>query len=153
MRPARTAILWMAAVLCLASSLFSAPLPPVGQADTQGVIESAQWVPQKRQKAIRGMSGSAGLDRTFPAHFVVVLKNWSGPTTRQAAMMNSFVGTAAAGGKSGARQERLTVWINTPDSSLLKSGMTIRVPGYTVSGDEGGTWAHHEPVQVLKAAP
>lgn len=131
----------------------SAPLPPTGKADIEGTIEKAVWEPAKRVKGVRGMSGSAGRDRIFPAHFVVTLTNYTGPTTKQAAMMNSFVGSAPSGENAGQRANKLVVWINSPDSKLLKPGMTIRIKGYSVSGDEGGTWTHHESIEILKAPP
>lgn len=97
------------------------------------------------------MSGSAGRDRTFPAHFVIVLKSFSGPTEKQAAMMNSFVGATKSGDTAGAMPSRLTVWINSNDPSSLKAGMRIRLSGYTVTGDEGGTWSHQEGVKILSS--
>ena len=131
------------------SAVRSAPLPPVGKADIDGVIETARWEPAKKLKAIRGMSGSAGRDRTLPAHLVVVLKNFSGPTARQAAMMNSFVGASQADANRTAMPSRLTVWINGDEPGQLRAGMRIHIGSYTVSGDEGGTWAHHDAVQIL----
>jgi hypothetical protein len=143
-----SALFWVS----LLPSLRSAPLPPVGKADIDGTIEKATWEPEKKLKAIKGMSGSAGRDRTMPAHFVVVLKGFSGPTEKQAAMMNSFVGVAKSGNTEDARAARLTVWINSNNRSYLKPGMRIRISGYTVTGDEGGTWAHHDLVEIRPAA-
>jgi hypothetical protein len=64
--------------MSLLAPLQSAPLPPIGKADIDGTIEKATWEPARKLKAIKGMSGSAGRDRTFPAHFVIVLKSFSG---------------------------------------------------------------------------
>lgn len=142
------ALIWVG----LLSPLRSAPLPPVGKTDIDGTIEKATWEPGKKLKAIKGMSGSAGRDRTLPAHFVVTLKGFSGPTVKQAAMMNSFVGATNSGETGDNRPSRLTVWINSNDPSYLKPGMRIRVSGYTVTGDEGGTWSHHDRVEIRPAA-
>lgn len=141
-------LLWVSLLL----PLRGAPLPPAGIADIEGTIEKATWKPGKKLKAIKGMSGSAGRDRTLPAHFVIVLNNFSGPTDKQAAMMNSFVGAAKSGEAKGAGPSRLTVWINSSDPSFLKPGMRIRISRYTVTGDEGGTWAHHDGVQIRSTA-
>lgn len=138
-------------LLCLTimvSTLWGAPLPPLGKVDITGTIVNVTRVPERRDKAIRGMSGSAGRDRTFPAHFVVTLKDYAGPTARQAAMMNSFVGASAPSGPDTRMPGTLTVWINSEEPGLLKAGMKIAVNAYSVSGDEGGTWTHHDPVQI-----
>ena len=140
-------LLWVS----LPSPLQSAPLPPVGKTDIDGTIEKATWEPGKKLKAIKGMSGSAGRDRTLPAHFVIVLKSFSGPNVKQAAMMNSFVGAVKSGDTAGTMPARLIVWINSNDPPYLKPGMRIRISGYTVTGDEGGTWSHHDGVQIRSA--
>ncbi|HQW29237.1 MAG TPA: hypothetical protein PK529_08635 [Verrucomicrobiales bacterium] len=139
-----------AALLCagLLPSLRGAPLPPVGKVAIDGTIERATWEPAQKLNAVKGMSGSAGRDRTLPAHFVVVLKEFSGPSLNQARMMNSVVGAAKSGETNGTMPSRLTIWVNSNDPTYLKPGMRIRISGYTVSGDEGGTWAHHNRVQI-----
>jgi hypothetical protein len=149
MRRRVSATAWVA-LFCvsLICPLRGAPLPPMGKVDIDGTIEKATWEPEKKLKSNKGMSGSAGRDRTLPAHFVVTLKGFSGPTVKQAAMMNSFVGAARSGDPDHAMPSRLTVWINSNDASTLKPGMRIRIPGYTVTGDEGGTWSHHGQVQI-----
>lgn len=149
LHPAAWGLLLCAALLL---PLRAAPLPAVGKVDIEGMIEKATWKPEKKLKAVKGMSGSAGRNRTLPAHFVVVLKDFSGPTAKQAGMLNSFVGGAGSGGTVGGMPSKLTVWINSGDPADLKPGMRVRLSGYTVTGDEGGTWAHHEGVRILPEA-
>jgi len=42
--------------------------------------------------------------------------------------------------------------INYPDKNYLQTGMTIEISGYTVGGDEGGTWTSYERVDRVSSA-
>ena len=119
----------------------------MGKVQVQGTVTQVKWVPKVKHKAVPGMSGSAGRDRVMPAHLVVTLKDYSGPTAAQARVMNNFVG-------ADSKQPTLTIWITNADRESLKPGMEIRVKGYTVTGDEGGTWTSHQSLEILsRAAP
>ena len=50
------------------------PAAPVGPWTIAGQIESIAWVPEHQEPAALGMSGMLGGDRTFPAHYQVLLR-------------------------------------------------------------------------------
>ncbi|MEL6400721.1 MAG: hypothetical protein AAFR26_16875 [Cyanobacteria bacterium J06626_4] len=50
------------------------PIPPVGPWTMAGQIASITWVPEHQEPAVPGMSGMLGCDRTFPAHYRVLLR-------------------------------------------------------------------------------
>ncbi|MEM1292614.1 MAG: hypothetical protein AAGH67_14185 [Cyanobacteria bacterium P01_H01_bin.162] len=50
------------------------PIPPVGPWTMVGQIASITWVPEHQEPAVPGMSGMLGCDRTFPAHYRVLLR-------------------------------------------------------------------------------
>lgn len=128
----------------------AAPLPPLGKIDVTGTIAEARWVPEATLRGRKGFSGSLGRDRVTPAHFVVTLRDYAGPTVKQAWMMNGFMGAVAGETEDrGKLPPTLVVWVNSGDRELLKVGMRIRLVDYTVSGDEGGTWTSCERVKIL----
>lgn len=127
-----------------------APLPPRGAVDITGVIESVEWVPETTEQAKPGFSGSLGRKRTFPSHLAVTLKDYKGPAAVDARQLNFLVGARQLNSSNtAAAPTRLMVWINTGDRDLLRTGMRIRLRAYTVTGDEGGTWAHHGEPEIL----
>lgn len=84
------------------------------------------------------MSGSAGIDRTIPARYVVTLVDVS------------VEGKGA--GKPWMLQEggRAEIIVNHDrDDGFLRKGMRIAVIGYLERGDEGGTWTSFEKIQIL----
>ena len=42
----------------------------------------------------------------------------------------------------------LFLQIDSENKKLFKPGMKIKVTGYTVRGDEGGTWTNYEKLQT-----
>lgn len=84
------------------------------------------------------MSGSAGVDRTMPARYVVTLVNVS------------VEGKGA--GKPRMLKEDGRAEITLPhdrNDGFLKKGMRIAVIGYLERGDEGGTWTSFERIEIL----
>lgn len=147
-RPHSATGIAIAAALLVMNLLCAAPLPPLGKVDVTGTIADAKWVPEASLKGRKGKSGSLGRDRVIPAHFVVTLRNYSGPNVRQAWMMNGFMGAKSEG--AGDRDKfppTLLVWVNSGDRDYLKAGMKLRLVNYTVTGDEGGTWTSCERVE------
>lgn len=126
-----------------------APLPPLDPVTLSGTIETVKWVKARLVRGRRGATGSLGRDRTFPAHFVVVLGDYRGVDSDQARRLNGLVG---AGWQNpilpAAKPRRLTVWINSDDPGWLRPGMAIRIAGYRITGDEGGTWTRHGGVEI-----
>jgi len=143
-----------ALALLVMNILVAVPLPPLGKVDVVGTVVDAEWVPKASLKGKKGMSGSLGRDRVVPAHFVVILHSYSGPTARQAWMMNGFVGVKTdANADRNRPPQTLTVWVNSDDRDFLKAGMKIRLVNYTVAGDEGGTWTSCDRVERSRQAP
>lgn len=117
----------------------AAPLPPMQPVTIEGTIVSVAWTPARQLKGIPLMSGSAGLDRTMPARYVVTLADVS------------FKGKGT--GKSRLLKEdgKAEIILNHDrDDGFLKKGMRIAVIGYVERGDEGGTWTGFERIEILR---
>jgi hypothetical protein len=126
----------------------AAPLPELGKVTITGTVLRSEWIPARRVKGVSGLSGSAGKDRTFPAHHQAVLKPYTGPNAKQATMMNAFLGAKAVNGKDRSRPPaRLLVRVDSDDPDFLKPGMKITLTGYAIGGDEGGTWTSVEKIE------
>ncbi len=118
----------------------AAPLPRTGPITLEGTIEDIRWQPGESRDGVPGMSGSLSRKRTFPARYVVVL--------RDVRIVDARGGTGVSVDASGKRATLLLV--HPTDDRSLKTGMRIRVTGYEEWGDEGGTWSRHVSVEVLK---
>ena len=117
------------------------PMRPTPTVTVTGTVVEAKWFPEQTKKGMPGASGSLGIDRKFPAHFEVRLKDAVVEVTRS-------TGNKHLDGPTGKRPEyRLRV--NTDDKNLLKPGMRIKVPNYHIRGDEGGIWSRHDKVEIL----
>lgn len=141
----------LGALLAFTGILCAAPLPPLGKITITGTIAKASWVPAGSLKGRKGLSGSLGRDRVIPAHFVVTLYDYSGPTVRQSWMMNGFMSFSTAGTEDRSKlPPALVVWVNSEESKFLHVGMQIRLVNYNVTGDEGGTWTSCDRIEVLQ---
>jgi hypothetical protein len=130
--------------------VFAAPLPPFSPVDVTGKITEVKWVPEHKVEALPGMSGSAGHDRVFPAHFLIKLVEYTGVDAARAWQMTRLIDWYALGNRSeDAQPPFILLQINHRDREYLKPGMTIRVTGYAISGDEGGTWTSHDLIDIL----
>ena len=140
----------LVAPLFAMGSLLAAPLPPMNAVNITGTVIKATWVPAKKLKAMPGLSGSLGRDRVLPAHLVVTISEFKGPTGRQTRKLNAFVGEPAENpSDESAIPNRMVIWINSEKKLTLAAGTRIHVRGYRVTGDEGGTWAVNEGWEVL----
>jgi hypothetical protein len=102
-----------------------------------------------RAKAIPGLSGTLGIDRTFPARYGLEITDYQGLTAADVwNLVDAFGGVrpAEAGDKL---PERLVISITHKDPQAIKPGMRIRIVGYRVMGDEGGTWTEHKQLEIL----
>jgi len=143
-------------VLCLffAATGSAAPLPPFPPVDLTGTVTEAQWVPEQRVEGTPGMSGSAGHDRVFPAHFIVRLARYSGVDSATAWQMTRLVDWHALDGfPADAAPPFIVLQIDHPDQGFLRAGMKIRATGYAIRGDEGGTWTSHDRITILPPSP
>jgi hypothetical protein len=128
----------------------AAPIRPLGPVDIRGTVSDYAWVPEKKVKASRGMSGSAGRDRTIPAHFLITLRDFEGVDPQTAVAMTRYLDWSAF--KDGGKDFRppfILLKINHTDQYYLKKGMKIKVSGYTVRGDEGGTWTYFTRIDII----
>jgi hypothetical protein len=142
----------LASLLLIASGFDSlaAPIPPLGPIDVSGTVSELLWVAEKKVKGIRGMSGSAGVDRVIPAHFLMTLKAFQGIDSETArAMTRYFDQEAFKYEKKNFMPTFIILKINHNDKNYLKKGMKITVTGYTVMGDEGGTWTHYRKIDII----
>ncbi len=127
--------------------LHASPLPPLGPADITGTVVEVKWFPRREMKGIAGMSGTAGIDRVFPAHFLVALQPYEGVSGDTATLMTEYVHPPSGQHPSSAGP--LFINIAHDDADLLKTGMKIQVRGYEVRGDEGGTWTKYQDITVI----
>lgn len=134
--------------ILVGGTAIAAPLPREQPANISGTIAEAKWFPAKSLRGIPGMSGSAGHDRTVAAHFLVTLKNYDGISSATAKRISFYVRPAAAGAMS-TDQPTVQLQLNHEDREYLKSGMRIRVKGYQIAGDEGGTWTRFSAIEIL----
>ena len=135
---------------CLAPLVLAAPTPRFGPFDVEGTVSHVQWLPEKFVKAGPMMTGTAGHDRVFPAHFLVSLTAYSGidaGTIRE--MKYVFPWSISAEQDSRGMPEFIILHLSHNDKAFMKEGMRIRVRGYVLWGDEGGAYPSYEEIQVL----
>ena len=128
----------------------AAPIRPVGPVDVTGRVSEITWVPEQKVKGRPGMSGSLGHDRINPSHLLVTLIDYEGVNSEIAVTMTRYINwTALKGHEPQNRPSFILLKIYHTDKNFLKKGMKIRVVGYTVRGDEGGTWTSYTRVEIL----
>lgn len=120
----------------LATAAAAAPLPPFRPVDICGAVVERVWVPAEIRRGQPGMSGSLGRDRTFPAHLRLVLESYTGIDAVTARRINFLLGAGAGRGDP----QRLQIHPPTDDPAWLTGVRRICVEGFSISGDEGGTW-------------
>ncbi len=128
--------------LAVTTGSFASPMIPYGPMTIEGTIQEITWVPEKSEKGEPGMSGSLGIDRTFPACYIIILTN--------TVIDNSKIkdDPYRLSYKSG---EMLRVSIrHKKNDGFLKKGMRIRVVDYEVNGDEGGVWSSFDRVEIVQ---
>ena len=140
-------------LMAVSATVVAAPLPPFEPVDITGTIDKAEWVPERTAKAVPGMSGSAGIDRVFPAHFLVILGNYAGVDTRTARRMNFLLGyTLTPDGNIEEGPESILLRLPHHSKLFLDGVRKITVRGYRIRGDEGGTWTSYDRIEILERA-
>lgn len=144
-------IAWSFLLIGLAATAArGAPLPPMQPVTVEGVIERLQWSPDTKVAGRPGFSGSLGRDHVVPAHFRITLVEYHGFEAEAAWRINGIMSDP---GVSGANRDRppphVILQLNHDDPHALVPGMRIRVTGYVVAGDEGGTWTRFQSLDVL----
>lgn len=135
-------------ILFFTSLIIAVPLPPNGPFEISGKIVELKWYPEKAVKGIPGMSGSAGKDRKFPAHYIVQLTDYKGVDPQKAREISMYVDYSNS--IKNDTSAVVTLMINHNNKRYLKKGMTILISGYNVRGDEGGIWTYYTSLNILK---
>ena len=125
-------------LLLVGRPTYSAPLPPFDPVDICGEVVSLTWSEAIEVPGKPGFSGSLGHDHAFPARFRVELARYTGIDAGTAALINGMLDFVNPAG------DRLLVLIDSPDRHLLDTAGSLCVTGYTIQGDEGGTWTHYD---------
>jgi len=150
MKKCRLSILTCCFLFIIALNTIAAPIRPIGPVDVSGTVSEIKLVPEEKLKGIPGMSGSAGHDRVIPEHFLVTLIDYDGVTAETARMMTRYLDwNALKGEEQKDKPSFILLRINYGDRNFLKKGMKIKVSGYTVRGDEGGTWTSYGTIDIL----
>jgi hypothetical protein len=147
----RLALLMFAMVSTCGESTYAAPLPRLASLTIEGTIVQALWSPVETKPGQPGFSGSLGTDRVFPAHFDLELFDYQGVDAVTAARMSDWINHPTPSPENEKPPKTVWVRVNEENARALRQGMRIRVAAYQVTGDEGGTWTHHEKVVVLDA--
>jgi len=131
-------------------SAFAAPIRPVGPVDVTGTISEIQWVPEKTVKGIPRMTGSAAKDRVVSPHFLVRLVDYEGVSAEAAVTMTRYLEWPAfQNHEIKGRPPFILLKFDYGQPTYLKKGMRIRVIGYQVAGDEGGTWTSFTGIEII----
>ena len=118
------------------SSSFAGPMKPLGPLNIEGTIIKISWHPEEFRKGIPGMSGSAGQDRTIPAHYRLSLSGtWE---------------NREEGSPPSTHKGDIDIRINHPlNDSFLMKNISVRINGYRENGDEGGIRSSFEKIEIL----
>ncbi len=136
------------ATLLLATRAEAAPIPPIGPLDLCGEVAMQSWEPERFVAGKPGFSGSLGRDRTFPARFRVVLRNYRGVDAATAGRINGYLSMRPE--ERGAGEPRVVLLLPHADARFLDGAVSLCVEGFHISGDEGGTWTRYRTLSVQR---
>jgi hypothetical protein len=121
-------------------SMSGAQMAPMATMTIEGKVKEIVWHKDRELKGLPGLSGSAGQDRTVPAHYQVKLEE-----TTVEANGEGFVPFEAG--------KPIEVKLDhAKDDGHLKKGMKIRISGFRMNGDEGGVRMTYEKIEILSGA-
>ena len=146
-RKFRIGVIVSATILLAALPAIAAPLPPLAPIDVCGTIQSVKWLPPRSLPPVAVMSGSAGRERGWPARFVVVLDKICGVSEPVRARINGLLTTSYDGAGMRPHSGQILLVLAGDSSEQMVQGKGLCVTGFYVSGDEGGTWTHHDVVR------
>lgn len=141
-------LIFLCFLFFLSDEAFLAPIPEK-KYDIVGMIAEINWYPEKSIKGIERMSGSAGKDRIMPAHYIIKLINYEGINQDNASIISRYIQFDAIKNHGTKRVPFLIIKINHEDKNFLKKDMKIKVYGYTIRGDEGGTYTYYDRIEIL----
>ena len=124
-------------VLFQISGSHAGPMKPVGPLTIKGTIQKISWYPEEFRKGIPGLSGSAGQDRTIPAHYRLGIEGtWK---------------NSGEGAPLTVHKGSIDLRIDHPENdSFLIGNMNVRIIGYRETGDEGGIRSSLEKIEILE---
>lgn len=115
------------------------PMPPMATMTIEGTIEKISWHAEQTVKGRPGISGSASRDRTVPAHYKVTLAD-------------TKVTAKGSGHVPFSTGKPIATKLNHPqDDGFLEQGMSVRITGFKLNGDEGGVSTNFEKIEILNA--
>ena len=123
--------------VCFIQSASASPMLPMATMTIEGRIQEISWHPEKHVKGIPGMSGSAGVDRTVPAHYKVSLID-----TKVTSQGNDYV-PFTSGSPINIKLNHLK------DNKFLMKYMQVRIIDFRMGGDEGGIWTSFKKIEIL----
>jgi hypothetical protein len=136
--------LWLwAEILALA-----APLPPFRPVDLCGRVRHVSWLPPLTLPGDPGVSGSAAHTRSWPGRFAVVLDQVTGAGAGSIGMINALLTTSADGAGIRLAAGEVLVILPHEDPVHLADAAAICVAGFSISGDEGGTWTRYDGLWI-----
>lgn len=141
-------IIFLYFLFFLSEKIYSVPIPEEKH-DIDGVISEVKWYPSKFIRGIPGMSGSAGQDRIMPEHYIIKLINYEGISSEDALRITRYIKWDAFNDNENKKTAFILLKLNHKKKYYLKKGMKIKVLGYTVRGDEGGTYTYYEKIEIL----
>jgi hypothetical protein len=110
-----------------------------------------RWIPERPIKGLPGLSGSLGRDRVEAAHYLVTLIRYEGVPPETARIMTYYLDESALrNAPAGGHPPFLLLKIESKNPDALQPGQRIRVRGYRVAGDEGGTWTSYTDIILLQ---
>ena len=147
--------LWLSApiaLLMLAGTSGSAPARMVGPTpplDVCGSIHSYRWLPAKTVPPIKGRTGSAGHQRTWPARFIVILGDVRGPSKHQGMHTDSLLKMTGDGGPVSLASDQALLVLPHDNPARLSGMKSLCVTGYVRQGDEGGVWTRYTGLRTF----
>lgn len=143
-------IIFLSLTLFGTTAVTAVPIPTIGPLNLEGRIAQVTWRPEQKMAGRPGLSGSLGRDRKDPAHFLITLIHYRGVEATTAWAMSRYLqqDLPVSPEHSGA-PAFILLKIYQKDSRLLKAGMYIRLRGYLIRGDEGGTWTSYQSLEIL----
>jgi hypothetical protein len=137
--------LMAAAAVVIISAAEAAPLPPFPPVNICGVIVEQSWIPTEFAQGRPGFSGSLGHDRTFPAHVRIILENYTGIDATIAKTINGFLSVTEL-----SEMKRVLLLLPTDNPELLRGFHRLCIEGFTIRGDEGGTWTTYRRMVPIR---
>jgi peptidyl-prolyl isomerase F (cyclophilin D) len=134
-----------AAIVCaalFAARSHAAPMRPTAPMTIEGTIHKIDWIAQTQVKGQPGLSGTAGVDRTIPAHYLVTLTD-----------VVVSVAESAQGWQPFKTGDDIRIALDHPkNDGALKQGMRIRIVDFQMTGDEGGIRTSFKEIALVQPA-